>query len=115
MKGGLLAARIGVQEAADGFDLFSDVARASALRALEGHVFEHMRDAHDDGSLVTCSTIHPHPHGHAFQLRHGIGNDGQAIGKSGDFNLHVCANLASIKARTRSPSSGSTVTRSIPS
>ena len=47
MKGRLLAARIGVQEAAHCLDLFGDVACAPALGALEGHVLEHVGDAHD--------------------------------------------------------------------
>ena len=43
MEGGLLAAGIGVEIAADGFDLLGDVARAARFGALERHVLEHVR------------------------------------------------------------------------
>ncbi len=59
MKCGLFAARIGVEESADRFDLFGNVARATAIGTFERHVFEHMRDAHLATRFGACAAIHP--------------------------------------------------------
>ena len=43
--GGLLARGVGVEVAADGFDLLGDLRGGAAFGALEGHVFEEVGDA----------------------------------------------------------------------
>ena len=96
MERGLLSARVCVQESADGFDLHRDVARGTCLRSFERHVFEHVRDAHLGLGLVARAAIDPYAQRHAFELRHGIGDNGQAIGKTGNFDIHEAATLAVI-------------------
>ena len=80
MEGRLLAARIGVQEAAHGLNFLGYVPGAPPLRALEGHVFEHVGDAHEGLGLMPGAAVHPDAKSGAFQLRHGVGYDRQAIG-----------------------------------
>ena len=86
--GGLFASGIGVDEAADAFDLFGDAAGGAALGALERHVLEHVSDAVRFLRLVARARVHPDADGGGFEVRHRVGDDGQAIGKLGETGGH---------------------------
>ena len=49
------------------FDLFGDVAGAARGGALEGHVLEHVGDAHLGRRLVAAAGVHPDADGGAFE------------------------------------------------
>ena len=57
--GGCLMRRMGVQMTADIFDFFGNGSGRAALGALEGHVFQQMRDAMLMTAFVTCACIDP--------------------------------------------------------
>ena len=82
--GGLLAAGIGVDEAADAFDLFGDGAGRAAAGALEGHVLEHVGDAVGGFGFIARAGIDPNADGGGFQMRHRVGDDSQAVGQFSD-------------------------------
>ncbi len=81
---GLLARRIGIDEATDTLDLLGDAARGPALRALERHVLEHVGDAVGVLGLVARARTHPDADGRRLQMRHLVGDDGQTILKPGN-------------------------------
>ncbi len=74
VKRRLLSARVCIEIAADRFDLFGDRARVASLSAFEGHVFEHVRDAHDVAIFVASAGRDPDSERRAFELRHRIGD-----------------------------------------
>ena len=88
MESGLLAARVGIEGTADGFDFLCDAAGRSPFRALECHVFEHVRNAHPGFALMAGAAVHPYAQTRALELRHWIRSDRQAVGKTCDFNIH---------------------------
>src|SRR5205823_11075058 len=86
--------------------------------ALERHVFEEMRNAVLVRPLVAAARADPHPERSALQMRHRVGDDGQAGRKSRDVHAHAAApsRAARLAARmnfsTAPWSFGNTVTRS---
>ncbi len=82
--GRLLTRRIGVDVAADILDFFRDARRAAALRALEGHMFEKMRNAVFFGGFITRAGGDIGAEGNGFDAFHPFGHDGKAIGKGGN-------------------------------
>src|SRR5580692_540453 len=115
MKSGLLAACVGIEETTDGLDLFGDADCRAPLRALERHVFEHVAHAHDGPRLVPRTAGDIDADEGAFQLRHWISYDHQAVGKSRNLYIHTQVSLCSINARRRDWSLGRMLTRSTPS
>ena len=79
---GIIGGRFGrsarVEIAADRLDFLDDLARGALGGALEGHVFEEMRDAVLVRLLVTAADARPDAERSRFQMRHGIRDDGQA-------------------------------------
>ena len=88
--GGLLARGVGVQLAADVLDRLGDAARRALLRALEGHVLEHVGDAVDLGRLVARAGVDPDADARGLHVGHGRGRDAQAVGKGGDLGSGSC-------------------------
>src|SRR4029079_10488600 len=78
----------GVEVAADRLDLFHDLARGAFCRALEGHVFQQMRDAVLVRLFIATADAGPDAEGCRLQVRHGVGDDSEAGGKLGDVNAH---------------------------
>ena len=68
--GGVLAARVGVQVAADRLDLLGDVERRAPLGALEGHVLEQVGDAVDLCRFVAGADVDPGADRHRLHVRH---------------------------------------------
>jgi hypothetical protein len=89
--GGGLKARRGVDVAAHRLDLLGDLARATALGALERHVLQEMRDAVLVGLLVAAAGADPHAKRRGLQMRHAVGGDREAGGKTRNFNGHAAA------------------------
>ncbi len=87
--GGALAAGIGVQVAANRFDLLGNLVGAAPLRALKGHVFEQMRDAIDLGRLVTSADPDPGPERNRLDPVHGVAGDRQAAVQPRHLNRHA--------------------------
>ncbi len=55
--------------------------RAAALRSLERHMLEEMGDAMLDLRLAAAAGADPDAERHGLDLRHGVADHGQAIGK----------------------------------
>ena len=86
--GGGFGRGAGVEIAADRLDFLDDLARGAPGRALEGHVFQKMRDAVLVRLLVTAADAGPDAERRGFQMRHGVGDDGQAGRQLGYVNAH---------------------------
>jgi hypothetical protein len=86
-----LEARRRVDVAADRLDLLGDLPRRAAFGALERHVLEKVRNAVLLGLLVAAAGADPDANRGGLQVRHGVGHDGQAGGKTGHFNGHAAA------------------------
>ena len=80
-----------VEVAADRLDLLGDLARACAACALECHVLEQMRDAVLVRPLVTAAGADPDAERGGLQMRHRVGHDHEAGGKTRDFDAHAAA------------------------
>ena len=78
----------GVEIAADRLDLLDDLARGAPRGALEGHVFQQMRDAVLVRLFVAAADAGPDAERRGFQMRHGVGDDGQAGRQLGDVDAH---------------------------
>jgi hypothetical protein len=79
--GGGFSRCAGIEIAADRLDLLDDLARVALRGALEGHVFEQMRDAVFVRLLVAAADAGPDAERGRFQMRHGVGDDGEAGGE----------------------------------
>ena len=71
--GRFLAAGMRVHVAADILHLGGDVAGRTPFGALEGHMFQHVRDARFGVAFVARAGIHPDPDGEALRLRQACG------------------------------------------
>ncbi len=109
MKRGLFAAGIGVDVAADGLDLGSDILGRPRGRALERHVFEHVRESRLGRVLVPRAAVHPHTQGRAHEMRHGIGCHDQTGRKPCDLNGHVFLMRSRMNSSTAALAFASTV------
>ncbi len=69
----------GVEIAADGVHLAGDLLRGAGGGALEYHVLDEVGDAVDLGGLVAGAGTEPDAHRDRAQVRHGLGEDEQAI------------------------------------
>ena len=78
-EGGLLARGIGVEVAADRFDLLDDGERAAPLGALERHVLQEMRDAVELAPLDARASVDPDADRRGLETRHVDGGDPQAV------------------------------------
>ena len=78
----------GVDLAADILDLFGDLTRRSARRALEGHVFEKVSDPVLCFGFVARSGFDPDAESGALEIRHVFGNDRQPGLEPGTLNIH---------------------------
>ena len=54
-------------------------------------MLQHVGDAHFGRHFVAAAGAHPDAQGGAFQIGHRVGDDGQAIGKSGYFYVHAAS------------------------
>ena len=81
--GGLLARGVGVEVAADVLDLAGDGGGVALLGALEGHVLEEVGDAVLRRRLVAGAGGDVGAEGDGLDPRHGLGDDGQAVGQAG--------------------------------
>jgi hypothetical protein len=77
-----------IEMAADGLDLLGDGAGRTALRALEGHVLEKMRDAMLMGALVAGACVHPDADRGRFEMRHVIGHHGETVAEPCHIHDH---------------------------
>ena len=77
--GGGLQRRRRVQVAADVLDFLGNALRRPALRALEGHMLEEMRNAVLDLALMAGATGDPHAERRRLQMRHLVRDDPQSI------------------------------------
>ena len=98
----------GVEIAADRLDFLDDLARRAPRGALERHVFEQMRDAVLVRLFVAAADAGPHPERRGFQMRHGIGDDGEAGGKLGDIDAHPATPCFAARLTERTNRSTST-------
>ena len=85
--------------------------------ALEGHVFEEMRDAVFLRALVAGAGLDPDAEGGRLQMRHGVGDDRDAVAEAGDLDAHDPIGVRRLagcrmKSRTASTLLGRTVKRS---
>src|SRR3546814_14821441 len=85
---------------ADRLDFFGNGQRAAPLGALEGHMLQHMGDAVDLRRLVAGAGIDPDADRDGLDLRHGLGNDPQAVGERTDTKGHAVTRWFSMKSRT---------------
>ena len=76
-----LAAGIGVDIAAHILDLFGDPQGRAPAGALEGHVFQKMRDAVLGGRFVPPARFDPKADAGGLQTGHCLGHDAKAVGK----------------------------------
>ncbi len=81
--GGLLAGGVGVEMAADGFDLFGDLGGRAAFGTFEGHVLEEMRDPVLRLGLVAGAGGDIGAERDGLDALHPFGHDGQAGGQPG--------------------------------
>ena len=73
----------------------SAMARAlTPPRALEGHMLQEMRKAVLAGALVARAGADPDAERGGLEMRHGVGDDAQSRGQSGDARGHEAALLA---------------------
>jgi hypothetical protein len=70
----------GIEIAADRLDFLDDFARRAPRGALERHMFEQMRDAVLVRLFVAAADTGPDAECGGLQMRHGIGDDGEAGG-----------------------------------
>ncbi len=84
--GGLLARGVGVDVAAHRLDLLGDLRRGAALGALEGHVFEEVRDAVLLRGLVARAGGDIGAEGDGLDPVHAFGHDGQAGRQAGELD-----------------------------
>ncbi len=87
--GGVLDAGGGVQVAAGAFDGFGDGAGVAARRALEGHMFEQMRQALFGLVLMPRTRRDEHAERGRLKPIHRVGDDAQAGGQLCQFNRHA--------------------------
>ena len=80
-----------IEVAADRLDLLGDLARAAARGAFERHVLEQMRDAMLVRPLVAAAGADPYAERGGLQMRHRVGHDDKASGKTRDFDAHAAA------------------------
>ena len=72
--------REGVQHSAYGIHFASDRFRGAALGALEDHVLHEMGQPIFFRNFPARAIAHPDPDGNGANVRHGFGNDYQAVG-----------------------------------
>ena len=76
---GVLLRRERVEVAAHRVELLRDLLRAAPLGALEEHVLDEVGDAALLGVLVTGATSQPHAETHRADMRHGLGDEPDAV------------------------------------
>ena len=86
--GRVVDAGLGVHLTADRLDRLGDVAGAAPLGALEGHVLEEMRDAVLARLFVARAGADPEPERHAFEVRHVVRGDVDAVREPRDLDAH---------------------------
>lgn len=99
--GGLLARGVGVDVAADILDRLGDGGGTPALGALEGHVFEEMRDAVFRRRLVAGADAGIGAEGDGLHPVHPFGQDGQAGVEFRHLHCVTHASFLCAKWRTR--------------
>ena len=73
----------GVEITADGVDLAGDVLGGAAGGSFEDHVLDEVGEAVFFDWLVTGAGVDPGTHGYGAHMRHGLGEDEEAIGEDG--------------------------------
>src|SRR6185437_13367436 len=86
--GGGLGRGSGVEVAADRFDFLHDLAGRAPGRALEGHVFQEMRDAMLVWLFIASADTGPDAERRRLQMRHGVGDNSQTGRQLGYVNAH---------------------------
>src|SRR5262249_1548608 len=80
-----------IEISAHSLDCLRDLPCGAAPGALEGHVFEQMRDSVLVRLLVAAARADPHSEGCRFKMRYSIGDHRQARRKASYFNTHAAA------------------------
>ena len=83
-----LQTRCRVEFAADRFNLLGDIAGAAPLGALEGHMFQQVRNPVLGDALVPGAGCNPHPKRYRLHMRHMVRYHAQAIGQSRKLRCH---------------------------
>src|SRR5215471_11488791 len=65
----------------DGVDLAGDLLGGATLGAFEDHMLDEMGDAIPLGVLITGAGLEPHANGSRANVRHLLGDDGEAVGQ----------------------------------
>src|ERR1700682_6105282 len=86
--GGGLGRGAGVEIAAARLDFLDDFARRAPRGALERHVFQEMRNAVLVGLFVAAADAGPYAERRGLEMRHAVGDDGQAGCKLGNVDTH---------------------------
>ena len=81
VEGRVLLGGEGVHVAADRVHLGRDVLRRAVLRSLEDHVLDEVADPGLRRGLVAAAPLEPHPDGHAADVGHRLGEEGEAVGE----------------------------------
>ena len=71
----------GIHVPADGVDLGRDHLGGAVPGALEHHVLDEVADARDFRALVAAAALQPDPDRHAADVRHRLGEQGEAVGE----------------------------------
>ena len=71
------------------FDFLSNLLRRTPRSALKRHMLKEMGNAMLVFPLMTRARSDPDPRGDGLQMRHGVGDDRQAVVQSGLFNRHL--------------------------
>ena len=89
--GGALGTGRCVEIAADGLDLLRNLARGSAPRPLERHVFEEVGNAMLVAAFVAAAGSDPHAERRRLEMRHRVGHHADAGFQGRHFNTHAAA------------------------
>ena len=84
-----LDTRGGVDFAPHILDLGRNFPSAAAVRTLERHMFQQVRDAVFVVALIASARLHPNAECNGFNMRKGFGGDRQAVRQTAYLYTHV--------------------------
>src|ERR1700682_3554026 len=88
----------GIEHAADGIHFAGNGFGGAAFGAFEDHVFEEVSEAVFFGNFTTGAVANPDADGDRTDVRHGLGNNNQAVGENVPVNIASVGNHESIVA-----------------